>query len=57
MSEDIKVREPFEYTSRAPKKSLRNKLIWNFNKWIGAPEQTEEIISRVIETLHNASLM
>lgn len=51
------LREPFEYMRGLRGKSLRNKLIENFNRWICAPKEFEEIVSNVIETLHNASLM
>lgn len=52
-----KVREPYEYTRKLPGKSLRSKLIETFNEWICADEQDRILISSVIETLHNASLM
>lgn len=57
MDIEAKVREPFDYTKRAPGKSLRTKLIDTFNQWICADEKSKNLISSVTETLHNASLM
>lgn len=52
-----KLREPYEYTVSLPGKSLRSKLVDSFNEWIGASEGDKSIVIKVIETLHNASLM
>lgn len=57
MDIEAKVREPFEYTKRAPGKSLRAKLIDTFNEWICADDENRILISSVIEILHDASLM
>ncbi|KZT61227.1 farnesyltranstransferase [Calocera cornea HHB12733] len=49
--------EPFTYTISHPGKDIRRTMIAAFNRWLAVPEDKLEIISRVVNMLHNASLM
>ncbi|KUL88648.1 hypothetical protein ZTR_05132 [Talaromyces verruculosus] len=48
---------PYDYISKQPGKDIRKQMIAAFNVWLKVPEQSLEIITRVIAMLHNASLL
>jgi len=48
---------PYSYICQVPGKQVRSKLTAAFNHWLRIPEDKLEIISSVIQMLHNASLM
>lgn len=49
--------EPFIYISSNPGKGIRTLLLEAFNIWLAVPCEQFEIIKRVVQMLHNASLM
>ncbi|KZO93846.1 terpenoid synthase [Calocera viscosa TUFC12733] len=49
--------EPFTYTISHPGKDIRRTLIAAFNRWLNVPEDKLDVISSVVNMLHNASLM
>eukprot|EP00697_Spironema_sp_BW2_P014913 gnl/Spiro4/5568_TR2829_c0_g1_i1.p1 gnl/Spiro4/5568_TR2829_c0_g1~~gnl/Spiro4/5568_TR2829_c0_g1_i1.p1 ORF type:complete len:349 (+),score=66.72 gnl/Spiro4/5568_TR2829_c0_g1_i1:49-1047(+) len=49
--------ESFQYTCENPGKKIRSKLISSFDFWLQAPTAARDVICRVVERLHNASLM
>ncbi|KAI8336833.1 geranylgeranyl pyrophosphate synthase [Chlamydoabsidia padenii] len=49
--------EPYHYLLTHPGKDIRSKLISAFGLWLKVPEDTMQVITKVIEMLHNASLM
>ncbi|KAI8076822.1 geranylgeranyl pyrophosphate synthase [Halteromyces radiatus] len=49
--------EPYQYLLTHPGKDIRSKLISAFEIWLKVPSDTLHIITKVIEMLHNASLM
>lgn len=49
--------EPFHYLSKTPGKGIRGRLIAAFDQWLRIPKDKLEQIIRVIQMLHNASLM
>ncbi|ORX58711.1 geranylgeranyl pyrophosphate synthase [Hesseltinella vesiculosa] len=49
--------EPYQYLLSHPGKDIRSKLISAFQLWLPIPEDTLQTITKVIEMLHNASLM
>jgi geranylgeranyl diphosphate synthase type 3 len=49
--------EPFTYTASKPGKEVRTLLIEAFNIWLAVPCEQLETIKRIIQMLHNASLM
>ncbi|KAF8172541.1 farnesyltranstransferase [Mycena galopus ATCC 62051] len=49
--------EPFTYIAAQPGKNVGRDMIHALNFWIKAPEDKVTIISTMIDTLHNASLM
>lgn len=51
------VEAPSEYIESLPAKSVRNKLVDALNIWFRIPEQPLSIIKRVIDQLHQSSLM
>lgn len=51
------VTAPFRYLERAPGKDLRSLMINEFNKALKVPPEPLEIITRIIKTLHTASLL
>ncbi|PRT54841.1 Geranylgeranyl pyrophosphate synthase [Wickerhamiella sorbophila] len=54
--EDV-VTAPFKYLEKAPGKDLRSLLINEFNKALEVPPEPLEVITRIIKTLHTASLL
>jgi len=56
-SDESKVLEPFIYVTSTPGKDIRTKLLDAFNLWLKVPQDKLLIIERVINMLHNASLM
>lgn len=52
-----KLLEPYAYVRSLPGKNVRGQLIGAFQKWIGAPAAALDVIHRVVDELHNASLM
>lgn len=49
--------EPFEYVSSNPGKDMRSRLIEAFNIWLNVPKEKTSIIARIVNMLHNASLL
>ncbi|KAG1839915.1 isoprenoid synthase domain-containing protein [Suillus subalutaceus] len=49
--------EPFTYISSKPGKGVRTLLLEAFNIWLAVPCDQFKIIDRVVQMLHNASLM
>lgn len=49
--------EPYLYTCSQPGKAIRTRLVDAFNFWIQAEDSAVERVKRVIEHLHNGSLM
>ncbi|KAI8072456.1 geranylgeranyl pyrophosphate synthase [Gongronella butleri] len=49
--------EPYEYIMSHPGKDVRSKLMAAFKQWLPIPDDTLLSITKVIEMLHNASLM
>ncbi|KAG1830185.1 terpenoid synthase [Suillus variegatus] len=49
--------EPFTYISSNPGKGIRTLLLEAFNMWLAVPSDQLKIIDRVVQMLHNASLM
>lgn len=48
---------PFDYLFGHPGKDIRSQLIAAFNAWLEVPQQSLEIITKVIGMLHTASLL
>jgi len=48
---------PFDYLFGHPGKDIRSQLIAAFNAWLKVPQQSLEIITKVIGMLHTASLL
>jgi len=58
MDDTKAVLDPFLYLIRNSEgKGIRSKLIEAFNVWLRIPDDKLEIIKRITERLHNASLM
>ncbi|KAL8967958.1 MAG: hypothetical protein Q9183_002688, partial [Haloplaca sp. 2 TL-2023] len=51
------ITRPFEYLMAKPGKSFRRQLLTTLNFWTQVDETSLGIISRVVEMLHNASLL
>lgn len=49
--------EPFTYISSNPGKGIRTLLLEAFNMWLAVPGDQLKTIDRVVQMLHNASLM
>lgn len=49
--------EPFTHISTVPGKDIRGQMVDAFNAWLRVPDDKLSIISRVINMLHNASLL
>lgn len=48
---------PYEYLYGHPGKDIRSQMISAFNAWLQVPEQSLEIITKVVGMLHTASLL
>ena len=48
---------PFEYLVNHPGKDIRAQLIAAFNRWLKVPEESLEVIRKVVGMLHTASLL
>ncbi|KAK8138785.1 farnesyltranstransferase (al-3) [Apiospora sp. TS-2023a] len=48
---------PYDYLAAQPGKDIRKKLIAAFNTWLDVPDQSIEIITKVVGMLHNSSLL
>ncbi|TRM60643.1 isoprenoid synthase domain-containing protein [Schizophyllum amplum] len=51
------VLEPYEYLLSTPGKEFRTQLIEAFNQWLSVPSETLQLIAKVVNMLHSASLM
>ncbi|KAL8730352.1 MAG: hypothetical protein Q9166_004117 [cf. Caloplaca sp. 2 TL-2023] len=51
------ITRPFEYLMAKPGKSFRRQLLSALNFWTGVDESSLGIVNRVVEMLHNASLL
>lgn len=49
--------EPFTFITSNPGKDMRSRLIEAFNIWLKVPEEKTKVISRIVNMLHNASLL
>ncbi|KAF9483315.1 terpenoid synthase [Pholiota conissans] len=49
--------EPFKYITSNPGKEIRGKLIEAFNIWLNVPTDKLQVIAKVVNMLHAASLM
>lgn len=49
--------EPYTYLVQAPGKDIRTTMILAFNSWLNVPGRKLLLISNVVSTLHNASLL
>ena len=49
--------EPFNYITANPGKEIRGKLIEAFNLWLKVPADKLQLIAKVVNMLHAASLM
>jgi geranylgeranyl diphosphate synthase type 3 len=49
--------EPYVYLCQHPGKEIRTLLIKAFDRWLGVPKEKLELITQVIEMLHNSSLL
>lgn len=49
--------EPYAYLASRPGKEIRSKLIDAFNFWLKVPEEHLSKVRKVVEMLHNASLL
>lgn len=54
---DQVISAPFEYLALLPSKGIRDQAIDAFNVWVKAPVESLNGIKRIIDRLHNASLM
>jgi geranylgeranyl diphosphate synthase, type III len=48
---------PFDYLFAVPGKDFRTQLISSFNAWLEVPQESLEIITKVVGMLHTASLL
>ncbi|KAH7028244.1 geranylgeranyl pyrophosphate synthetase AtmG [Macrophomina phaseolina] len=51
------IRAPLNYLLNVPGKNVRTKMISAFNEWLQIPEEKLDVIKRVVELLHTASLL
>lgn len=49
--------EPYTYLVETPGNDIRAKMILAFNSWLNVPARELLVISSVVSTLHNASLL
>ena len=49
--------EPYRYLTQKPGKGVRIRLVTAFNHWLNISQDKMDLISEVIQTLHNASLL
>ena len=54
---ETKLLEPYAYISELPGKGVRGKMIGAFQTWLRAPSEAVESIQRIVDQLHNASLL
>ncbi|KAJ7100598.1 isoprenoid synthase domain-containing protein [Mycena belliarum] len=55
--DEMAVLEPFTYVTSNPGKDIRTQLMAAFNVWINVPKDKLQLVAKVINMLHNASLM
>lgn len=55
--EDKILLQPFNYLRQVPGKEIRTRMIHAFDEWLQVPADKLEIITKVIEMLHTASLL
>ncbi|KAI1850661.1 hypothetical protein JX265_004371 [Neoarthrinium moseri] len=48
---------PYDYVTSQPGKDFRTQLIAAFNTWLEVPQDSIEVITKVVGMLHNASLL
>ncbi|KAK3370282.1 isoprenoid synthase domain-containing protein [Podospora didyma] len=48
---------PFDYLSEHPGKDFRSMLVNAFNAWLEVPQESLEVITKVVGMLHSASLL
>ncbi|KAH8705865.1 putative geranylgeranyl pyrophosphate synthase [Talaromyces proteolyticus] len=57
LDKDQIISAPLDYLLSSQGKNIRTKLIAAFNQWLQVPEEKLEVINRVVELLHTASLL
>lgn len=55
--DEMAILEPFSYVTSIPGKEIRSQLIAAFNVWLNVPSEKLNIISKIVNMLHNASLL
>ncbi|CAO1597261.1 hypothetical protein XANCAGTX0491_001079 [Xanthoria calcicola] len=55
--DDSVIQEPSSYIRCLPSKGVRRILIESLNEWLEIPKASQEIITVVVDLLHNASVM
>ncbi|EIM86252.1 terpenoid synthase [Stereum hirsutum FP-91666 SS1] len=55
--DDTAILEPYTYLTESPGNDVRAKIIVAFNSWLNVPARELLVISSVVSTLHNASLL
>ncbi|KAK6067466.1 Geranylgeranyl pyrophosphate synthase 2 [Seiridium cupressi] len=48
---------PYDYVTSQPGKDFRSQLIGAFNSWLEVPQDSLDVITKVVGMLHNASLL
>ncbi len=48
---------PYDYMFEHPGKDVRKQLIAAFNSWLNVPEESLNVITKVVGMLHTASLL
>lgn len=55
--QDLQLLEPYNYVLQVPGKKVRQSLLLAFNHWLKVDEKYLEQIGKIIQVLHNASLL
>ncbi|KAF5340919.1 hypothetical protein D9758_012161 [Tetrapyrgos nigripes] len=54
---EVAILEPYTFLTCNPGKDMRGRLIEAFNLWLNVPKAELEVITRIVNMLHSASLM
>uniref|UniRef100_A0A1B0D2K9 Uncharacterized protein n=1 Tax=Phlebotomus papatasi TaxID=29031 RepID=A0A1B0D2K9_PHLPP len=49
--------QPYHYISQIPGKQIRSKLALAFNQWLNIPQEKLNEIGKIVQMLHNSSLL
>lgn len=55
--QDEKLLQPFHYILQVPGKNIRAKLSRAFNLWLQIPDEKLDVITDIVQILHNSSLL